>query len=95
MAALGDDLDRRQVLLGGLVGAGEILHALAEQIENAADAVFVQVDGRGDRVVEAVTGNEPVNCLAGQRVSGNGVFQPGISGGPQEQLVHHVMTPFC
>ena len=69
-------------------GAGQVQNALAEQIQDAADPAAIQLVRRVDRIRQPVTGDEPMHGLADQRITGDRLLEPGVSGSPQQQSIH-------
>ena len=86
---IGDGLDCLEVLLGRLVGAGEVGDSLAEQVENPADPLAVQLNRCRDAILEGGTRDVAVHHLPDQGVGVGHLFQSAVLSSPDKQTVYH------
>jgi hypothetical protein len=84
-----DRTGRLLVLVDGVRRACQVGDPLAEQVENAADAVRVELGGHRERLVEPLACDEAVRDPPGDLVLGDLPLEAGTAGGPQQEPVDH------
>ena len=88
----GDDLvDGLDVVVGDLVGLGQVLEVLAEPGVHRPDSGRLEREGRRERVGQRLARHEPADGPAHEPDPGQAFLQPSIPGGPQEEMTHECL----
>ena len=83
-----DLVHRLDVVVGDLVGRGQVLEVLAEPRVHRADPRRLERQSRRQRVLERLARHESADGAAHEPESRQALLEPSIAGSPQEDAAH-------